>query len=435
MENKHKIKTAALHTLGCRLNQAETAVIARNLKDKGFEIVPFGQAADLTVLNTCTVTGQAESKCRQAVRKSIRSNPDSYVAVVGCYAQTGVDVLRNIDGVDMIVGNEHKMQLADLLDTLSKQEQPRVVHTPKISRDSFIVESVGLYDNNTRANLKIQDGCNFVCSFCLIARARGPARSRVYQDILSEARQLAHMGHRELVLTGVNIGTYIHDGLDFLQLLKDLDKIAGIERIRISSIEPTTLTRELIDYMAVSEKVCPYLHIPLQSGDDAILESMRRKHSAMEFADIVGYAALKIPDIGIGTDVMVGYPTESDQAFENTKHLLADVPVSYFHVFSYSDRKGTTSYKLRPKVAPAVIKERRRIMGELAQRKRRMFYKEHIGHTENVLFEEKKEGNWSGLTGNYIRVTVNFDGDLDNQIRPVRLTAANNDFMEGEILE
>jgi len=432
---QNKTLSASLHTLGCRLNQAETAVIARNLQDQGFDIVPFGSPSDLTVLNTCTVTGQAESKCRQAVRKSIRSNPDSYVAVVGCYAQTGVDVLRQIEGVDLIVGNEHKMQLANLLDSLSKQEQPRIVHTPKISRDSFIVESVGLYDNNTRANLKIQDGCSFVCSFCLIAKARGPARSRVYTDVLAEARELVNLGHREIVLSGVNIGTYANDGHSFLDLLMELDDINGIERVRISSIEPTTISHEVIDYMAGSSKICPYLHIPLQSGDDRLLESMRRKHSAREFADIVEYAAHKIPDIGIGTDVMVGYPTEDQTAFENTKRLLADLPVSYFHVFSYSDRKGTSSYNLKPKVPTALIKQRRQIMGELADRKRRLFYKTHLGQTMDVLFEEQKAGHWSGLTSNYIRVSAVHDGNLENAIKAVQLNGVEKDFMEGNILE
>ncbi|RMH63080.1 MAG: MiaB/RimO family radical SAM methylthiotransferase, partial [Calditrichaeota bacterium] len=269
---------AALYTLGCRLNQAETANIARDLQTRGFEIVPFGEAADLTVVNTCTVTEKADARCRQAVRKSIRKNPDTFVAVIGCYAQMAVEDIRRIDGVDLIMGNEHKMQLADYVESLDKMSEPRVVHTPKISRDSFTIESVGFYDTHTRANIKIQDGCNFVCSFCIIATARGPARSRSFDDIMLEARKLADMGHKELVLSGVNIGTYKHDGKDFLDLVRALEEVPGIERIRISSIEPTTVTRELIDHMAASSVVCPYLHIPLQSGDDTILASMRRKH-------------------------------------------------------------------------------------------------------------------------------------------------------------
>ncbi|HED09630.1 MAG TPA: MiaB/RimO family radical SAM methylthiotransferase, partial [Caldithrix abyssi] len=310
---------AALYTLGCRLNQAETANIARDLQNRGFEIVPFGEAADLTVVNTCTVTEKADARCRQAVRKSVRKNPDTFVAVIGCYAQMAVEDIRRIEGVDLIMGNEHKMQLADYVETLDKMSEPRVVHTSKISRESFTIESVGFYDTHTRANIKIQDGCNFVCSFCIIATARGPARSRDFQDILQEAHKLAEMGHRELVLSGVNIGTYKNEDKNFLDLVAALEQVPGIERIRISSIEPTTVTRELIDYMAGSAVVCPYLHIPLQSGDDAILDSMRRKHDAAFFREIIEYAAEKIPHIGIGTDIMVGYPGEDEQAFKNSK--------------------------------------------------------------------------------------------------------------------
>jgi len=425
---------AALHTLGCRLNQAETAIIAKNLQDKGFEIVEFGQPADLTVLNTCTVTEQADSKCRQAVRKSIRSNPDTYVAVVGCYAQMAVDTIRNIEGVDMIVGNEHKMQLAGFVDVLDKSSEPRVIHSPKISREEFVIESVGLFDNNTRANLKIQDGCSFVCSFCIIATARGPARSRNFNDVINEAYKLVEMGHKEIVITGVNVGTYSSDGKTFLNVLEGLEKIEGLARVRISSIEPTTIGKDVIDFMAQSQKACPYLHIPLQSGDDTILESMRRKHDANFYQEIIAYATEKIPGIGLGTDIMVGYPGEEDTQYRNSKTFLADLPVSFFHVFTYSDRKGTTSYKMKPKIEHPEKKKRYREIFEMGQRKKRTFYQQFLNQSLDVLFEEEKQGKWTGLTGNYIRVKVQSTQNMHNQLATVKLVGIENDCMIGDLL-
>lgn len=432
---KQKTRTASLHTLGCRLNQAETALIASDLKKRGYEIVPFGAQADLTVINTCTVTEQADSKCRQAVRKSIRNNPDTYVAVTGCYAQMGVEAIRKIAGVDLIVGNEKKMNLPDLLDeNLIKNPQPTVVHSSKISKEEFVIEAVDFFDTHTRANLKIQDGCSFVCSFCIIAKARGPARSRKFEDILLEARQLAKQGYKEIVLTGVNIGTYHQNGKGFLEVLKELEKIKGIERIRISSIEPTTVTKELIDYMAASQKVCRHLHIPLQSGDDGILESMRRKHTAREFSEIVEYAADRIPGIGIGTDVMVGYPTEGESAFTNTKKLLVDLPVSYFHVFVYSDRQGTTSYHLKPKVEHAQKKERGKILAETGKRKKEAFARTFINTKIKVLFEEEHGGYWEGWTDNYLRVRVQSQRNLKNELLPVLLKEVQQEYLFGELL-
>ncbi len=433
--NTTKKPTVSLHTLGCRLNQAETAIIAADLQKQGYEVVPFGQASDLTVINTCTVTEQADAKCRQAVRKSIRQNPDTMVAVIGCYAQMDMDAIRSIQGVDLIMGNEHKMKLPEYVgDEPQKQAQPTVVHTSKISREKFVIESVGLYDTHTRANLKIQDGCNFVCSYCIIATARGPARSREFGDILREAGDLADMGYKEIVLTGVNIGTYAQDGKSFLDLLQALEAVTGIERIRISSIEPTTVSKELIDHMASSSKICRHLHIPLQSGDNRILESMKRKHTADNFREIIEYAVEKIPQVGIGTDVMVGYPTEGEAEFTETKKLLTELPVSYFHVFVYSDRKGTASYNLKPKVAHADKKRRAGIISEVGQRKKLTFARSFVGQTVSVLFEEQHNGRWEGWTDNYLRVAVASAENLKNTIRSVHLTEANTDKILGVLV-
>ena len=427
--------TVALHTLGCRLNQAETAIIANKLKQRGFEIVEFGHEADLTIINTCTVTEQADAKCRQAVRQSLRKNPDSYVAVIGCYAQMAVDAISQIEGVDLIMGNEHKMAIEQFLDeNLQKQPQPLVVHTSKISREPFTIESTGLYDTYTRANLKIQDGCSFVCSFCIIATARGPARSREFSDLVEEAKTLVNHGFKEIVLTGVNIGTYRYRDKTFLDVLRALEKIDGLQRIRISSIEPTTVTRELIDYIADSQKVCHHLHIPLQSADDRILESMRRKHSFKDFENIVHYAVKKMPDVGLGTDIMVGYPVEDDQAFVNTKKRVADLPLAYFHVFTYSDRKGTASFKMKPKVRPDIKKLRTRIMIEMGKRKKFAFYQKFLGRTVNVLFEQPYDGYWEGWSDNYMRIKVPSEKNLKNGILPVKLLSVEDDKIIGELL-
>jgi threonylcarbamoyladenosine tRNA methylthiotransferase MtaB len=426
---------ASLHTLGCRLNQAETAIISRSLQDAGYKIVEFGDPADLTVINTCTVTEQADAKCRQAVRKTLRKNPETFVAVVGCYAQMAVDTIRQIDGVDLIVGNEHKIKLVNYLNGLAKKDEPLIVHSPKLSRGDFSVETIGLYDNATRANLKIQDGCNYVCSFCIIPTARGPARSRKFGNIMDEARQLVDLGHQELVLTGVNIGTYNSDGYTIVDVIDKLIQINGLRRLRISSIEPTTIAEEIVHMIAESEKICKHLHIPLQSGDDAVLKSMRRRYTASEFADFIEFVTQTVPDIGIGTDVLVGFPGETDTAFINTKKFLADLPVSYYHVFTYSDRKGTGSNRMNEKVDYHIKKTRTRILIEQGARKKRTFYNRFVGSVCDVLFEQKVDnGNWAGYSSNYMNVEVSSERNLHNRLLPVRLKESDSRALRGILI-
>jgi threonylcarbamoyladenosine tRNA methylthiotransferase MtaB len=368
------------------------------------------------------------------VRKTIKKNPDTFVAVVGCYAQMAVDTIKQIDGVDMIVGNEHKLRLVDYLNGLEKNDSPLIIHSPKISRDEFTIETYGLYDNATRANLKIQDGCNFVCSFCIIPKARGPARSRKLDDILIEAQTLANLGHKEMVITGVNIGTYQNENYTIVDVINELEKIENIQRIRISSIEPTTIPSELIYKIAESDKMCKHLHIPLQSGDDKILFAMRRKHTVKEFADFVEFVNNTIPDVGIGTDVMVGFPGEGREEFINTKKILADLPISYFHVFTYSDRQGTSSAKMTDKVDYHEKKERNRILIEQGKRKKHAYYEKFIGKETKVLFEQRnKLGNWTGYTSNYISVEVPSEEDLHNKIRTVKLVKNNSAIIMGSL--
>ena len=400
---------ASLHTVGCRLNQAETAVLGDLLSRQGYEIVPFGEATDLLVLNTCSVTENAEKDCRYAVRKTLRHSPEAFVAVTGCYAQTGRDELRYMPGIDLVLGNQFKLELPKYLPAagaLRKLPAAEVHHTRNIERQDFILPGTA-YSDSTRALLKIQDGCDFMCGFCIIPFARGHERSRVLDDVLREAESLASHGYKELVLTGVNIGRYRYREADLLTLLQRLEFVPDIERIRISSIEPTTVSQELLEYMATSEKVCRYLHIPLQSGDDGILTAMNRKYTVRDYCDLVEKACGLMSDLGLGTDLMVGFPGEGDREFDNTLHVARDLPFSYCHVFSYSRRPGTAAARMKIPVSVATIKKRSRTLADLSQMKSRAYHERHIGRTVRVLFERGKRDGFSiGLADNFMRVAI-----------------------------
>jgi threonylcarbamoyladenosine tRNA methylthiotransferase MtaB len=413
---------ASFYTLGCRLNQAETASISATFAAQGYTIVDFGEETDVCVINTCSVTEGAESKCRQAVRAVLRRSPDAYVTVTGCYAQVGVEALKRIEGLDLIVGTEDKMRVVELIDRPQKEGVPRVVHSPKISREAFTLDVVGDYSGQTRANLKIQDGCNFACAFCIIPFTRGGARSRPVPDIVREAHGLVASGHREIVLTGVNIGTYDHNDHDLLDVVQALEAVEGLDRIRISSIEPTTISDGLVDWMASSSKLCAYLHIPIQSGDDHILQNMKRKYTSAEFAAFIERVVQRVPDMGLGTDVMVGFPGEDEAAFDRTRSLLADLPLAYFHVFSYSERPHTYARRYTDHVPPPVVQQRSRVLRELSERKKAAFYREYDGRTLRVLFERRdKSGCYTGFTDNYIKVGVSTQVEIANELLPVRL--------------
>ncbi len=420
---------ASFYTLGCRLNQAETALISQSFKNKGYQVVEFGESADVCVINTCTVTEQADAKCRQLVRQALRRSPGAFVAVVGCYAQMAVETLKQIEGVDLIVGNEEKMQVAEFIDTPLKLPEP-IVRRRRIGRAPFTIGSVGNYEHATRANLKIQDGCDFMCSFCIIPFARGRARSRAFRDVQWEALELVARGHRELVLTGVNIGTYAHEGRRLLDLIRMLESIEGVGRIRISSIEPTTVSRDLVEYMADSEKLCAHLHIPLQSGDDGILRKMRRDYTVSEYEKLVSWACGRVPNLCLGTDVMVGFPGEGERQFENTRRLLQALPFAYFHVFTYSERHGTPAARMPGRVDPKVRKARSQNLRTLSREKRRRFYLQYVGRTLRVLMEERNEGGWfHGLTDNYVRVGVHTQEDLSNRFVDVTARQLEADTM------
>ena len=427
---------ASFHTLGCRLNQAETASISATFANQGYHIVDFGADTDVCVINSCSVTEGAEAKCRQAVRSVLRRSPQAYVVVTGCYAQVGKDALSSIDGLDLIVGTAHKMQVVDLIDSTRKEARPRVVHTTKIARDDFALNVVGEYGNHTRANLKIQDGCNFACAFCIIPFSRGGARSRLLPDILDEARGLVARGHREIVLTGVNIGTYAGDGQDLLQVVQALEEVDGLERLRVSSIEPTTIAEGLVDWMATSTKLCPYLHVPLQSGDDGVLQRMKRKYTRAEFAAFIERVADRVPGVCLGTDAMVGFPGEDEAAFANTRLLLADLPFAYFHVFSYSERPHTYAQRYAEQVPSADTQRRSRILRELSDRKKAAFYRSHVGGVVRVLFERReRSGLFTGFSDNYLKVGVETPQDLSNRMAMVRLKNARDGLVTGELAD
>lgn len=416
---------ASLHTLGCRLSQSETSMLADNLKRQGYRLVEFGEETDLLVLNTCSVTENAEKDCRYAVRKTLRHSPHAFVAVTGCYAQTGTAQLQSVPGIDLIVGTQYKMSLPEYLpapNKLRKQPEPELRHSRTIDREDFVLPGTA-YSDSTRALLKIQDGCDFMCSFCLIPFARGRERSRTLDDVLREAHELAAHGYRELVLTGVNIGQYSYKGAALVDLLRELEAISDVTRIRISSIEPTTVPIALLELMAASTKLCHYLHLPLQSGDDGILQAMNRRYGVREYEELVQQALALMPDLGLGTDLMVGFPGEDEDVFANTLKTAERLPFSYFHVFSYSSRPGTAAARLGDQIPIPIIRQRSKQLAALSRTKRIAFYQSQIGRTLPVLFEQgEQDGFRTGLTANFTRVAVAADAVTAGSIHPVTIT-------------
>ena len=411
-------------------------MLGDSLTRQGYRLVEYGEKTDLLVLNTCSVTENAEKDCRYAVRKTLRHSPHAFVAVTGCYAQTGAAQLQTVPGIDLIVGTQFKMNLPDYLPApkqLRKQPEPELRHSRTIDREDFVLPGTA-YSDSTRALLKIQDGCDFMCSFCLIPFARGRERSRVADDVLREARELAIHGYRELVLTGVNIGQYSYQGMELVDLLQALEAIPEVVRIRISSIEPTTIPERLLQHMAASTKVCHYLHFPLQSGDDGILHAMNRRYDVREYEALVGQALALMPDLGLGTDLMVGFPGEDEQAFANTMRMAGRLPFSYFHVFSYSSRPGTPAARFEPQTPPAVIRQRSKTLAELSRTKALAFYQQQIGRTVSVLFEQgERDGFRTGTTANFTRVAVPADAVAAGSIHPVTITGIMDGLAYGHL--
>jgi len=431
------MRRVALETLGCKLNFAETSTLGRQFVDHGFRVVGSGEPCDVYVLNTCSVTERADAECRQLVRRALRHSPDAYVIVVGCYAQLQPQSLASIAGVDLVLGANEKFRILQHAGSFLKNPVPEVfvscIDEPLEFHDAFSAEVGG----RTRAFLKVQDGCDYSCSFCTIPRARGASRSRSKERLLDQCRLLALEGYKEVVLTGVNVGDYgKNSGDSLLSLLKLLEQVNGIERIRVSSIEPNLLSRELIDLMIGSEKVCNHFHIPLQSGSDPVLHRMRRRYRTRDYADLIGYIKECDPGAGIGADVIVGFPGETDTLFEETYRFLADLRVSYLHVFTYSERPDTHALTLDGTVRHATRQKRSEKLRMLSQRKRHAFYNSMIGSVANVLFEGSvRDGVSSGFTENYVRVETSAPGPLSNQVRQILITAQEDEVCRGSFAE
>lgn len=424
--------TISFYTLGCRLNQSETAVLERSVETGGFQLVDFTEPADVVVINTCTVTAGGDTDTRRLVHKVNRLNPRARIALIGCQAQMDKGKLLELPNVRWVIGNGRKMELSSILQSTTEGEAPQVI-TPTIARESFTIPVTGIDRRHRRANLKIQDGCDFFCSFCVIPYARGRARSREFEDILREARDLAAAGHKEVVLTGINVGTYRYQKYMLMDVITALEQIEGLKRIRISSIEPTTIPESLVRKMVGQTKFCRHLHIPLQSGSDTVLKAMKRKYSAGEFERFIRLADELVPQICIGTDIIVGFPGETEKEFQKTADSLRDWPVDYAHVFSYSQRKMAHSGKSSSldEIPVEVIDRRSQMLRDLSARKRRMFHESLLGTRQDVLFEEKKKGEWSGVTDNYVRVMVKSQRPLANEFRSVRLKTARGTMVEG----
>ncbi len=427
------ILKASFYTFGCRLNQAETALISSKFRSDGYDIVPIEEKTDVCVINSCTVTEQADAKCRQLIRKILRNNPDAYVAVVGCYSQTGWQSLQKIDGIDLIVGTAEKLNVLEHIggDPV-KGVETRLVR-PSILKTPFTIEADSTNIPTTRANLKIQDGCNFMCSFCIIPFARGRARSRAFWDIQREAISLVESGYQELVITGVNIGTYEYEGQSFLDVIKMLLSIEGLKRLRISSIEPTTIPVELIDIMAESEVLCSHFHIPLQSGSDKILEKMKRLYNQSKYLEFLDLARAKIPDLLLATDIIVGFPGEEEEDFAESCRILEDY-MAYAHVFPYSERQGTASQRLVEKSDSQIKKKRSKRLQEISQEKKQEFYQRFIGKTVRVLTEEKdRSGRWVGFSDNYIKVAIADNSLSANQLIKVQIESVEKNMAIGSV--
>jgi len=430
------MKRIALHTLGCKLNYAETAAIGKQFTAHGYTVVSIDDPADVVVINSCSVTSQADRECRQLVRRAIRHSPNAFVAVVGCYAQLQAEQIAGINGVDLVLGTQDKFSLLDFIDIEKKKNHANVV-VSCIDDSNFGLASSAGFEDRTRAFLKVQDGCDYRCTYCTIPQARGRSRSTSILEIVRQTREAVGLGYKEIVLTGVNVGDYGNNGdTNLLVLLKQLVTVDGLIRIRISSIEPNLLTDELLDFWFAHDILCRHWHIPLQSGSNTILHKMQRRYLTEVYAERVERIKSNIPDAGIGSDVIVGFPGESDVLFNETYNFLNGIPISYFHIFSYSERPNTPAAAFDKKIDPQIKAKRSKKLRQLGIQKRYMFYETFVGKTVPVLFESAHpDGTISGLTEEYIRVDVKSNIDLTNTIVNVTIKEAFSEKCIGTIAE
>jgi threonylcarbamoyladenosine tRNA methylthiotransferase MtaB len=429
------MKKVAFYTLGCKLNYSETSTISRMFEAKGYEKVEFNQKPDIFIVNTCSVTENADKKCKKIVREANKINPDGYVAIIGCYAQLKPQEIANIEGVDAVLGAAEKFQLIDLLDGFVKEplQKTAKIYNQNIEEAIDYHTSYSLNDR-TRTFLKVQDGCDYPCAYCTIPLARGASRSDTIENVVKAAQEIAESGVKEIVLTGVNIGDFgLRNGKreeTFLDLVMALDEVEGIERFRISSIEPNLLTDETIAFVAQSKRFVPHFHIPLQSGSNKMLGLMKRRYKRELYVDRVTKIKELMPHCCIGVDVIVGHAGETDEDFLETYNFLNELNVSYLHVFTYSERENTSALLIKPVVPQSKRSERSKMLHILSDKKRRYFYEQQIGKVFTVLFEEDVEnGMMQGFTENYVRITAKYDPLLINETKLVSLTQINENML------
>ncbi|KFF11760.1 tRNA (N(6)-L-threonylcarbamoyladenosine(37)-C(2))-methylthiotransferase MtaB [Chryseobacterium soli] len=424
----HIHRTAAFHTLGCKLNFAETSTIARQLTDAGYDKVGFDDKANVYVINTCSVTENADRECKLHVKRAMKANPEGLVVIVGCYAQLKPEEISQINGVDLVLGAKEKFNILSYLDDLEKSESEGIVHSCEIEETDFFIGSYSIGDR-TRAFLKVQDGCDYKCTYCTIPLARGISRSDTIPNVLANAKEIAGRDIKEIVLTGVNIGDYgkgefgnkRHEHT-FLDLISELDQVEGIERIRISSIEPNLLKDESIELVSKSRSFVPHFHIPLQSGSDDLLKKMKRRYLTQLYRNRVNKIREVMPHAAIGVDVIVGFPGETEELFMETYNFLNELPISYLHVFTYSERENTEAAGMDGVVPIPERKKRNKMLRILSEKKKMAFYETQLGKTLPVLWEhENKDGKMYGFTENYVRVQKDFDQASVNQIEFLNL--------------
>ena len=440
------IKKVAFYTLGCKLNFSETSTIARNFSKEGFDRVDFSEKADMYVINTCSVTENADKRFKDIVKQAQKANSDAFIAAIGCYAQLKPQELADVNGVDLVLGASEKFKITDYINDLAKNDFGEI-HSCEIEEANFYVGSYSIGDR-TRAFLKVQDGCDYVCTFCTIPLARGISRSDALENVLKNAEDISKQGIKEIVLTGVNIGDYgkgengnkKHEHT-FLELIEALDKVNGIKRLRISSIEPNLLKNETINFVSKSNSFVPHFHIPLQSGSNELLKLMKRRYKRELYVERVSEIKKLMPHACIGVDVIIGFPGETDELFLETYHFLNELDVSYLHVFTYSERENTPAATMEDVVPLNVRKKRSKMLRSLSVKKRRAFYERQLGSTRTVLFEgENKQGYIHGFTENYVKVKTPWDPELVNTLHTVELTKIDEDglvrfeFIKKEVL-
>ena len=425
----NQFKKVAFYTLGCKLNFSETSTLSRLFEEGGYAKVDFEEHPDIFIINTCSVTDNADKKCKQLVRRALKINPEGLIAIVGCYAQLKPEEIGKIPGVDLVLGANEKFNVLEHIEKITSKLEKSIVQFDSIKKTTEFVPSYS-YGDRTRSFLKVQDGCDYFCTFCTIPLARGKSRNATISETVNEANKIAQTEIKEIVLTGVNIGDFGQGNEEnFYQLIQKLDQVEGIDRFRISSIEPNLLTNEIIDYcLTDSQRFVPHFHIPLQSGSNNLLKAMRRKYGRELYAERVAKIKEIEPTCCIGVDVIVGFPGETEEEFMETVNFLKELDISYLHVFTYSERANTTAIKMEDAVPMHVRKERSKILHLLSDRKKRMFYEQNLGNIRNALIESEQDEGWMyGFTENYVKIRIPFDATFANQFKKVRLIKVNSE--------